>query len=54
MRQWEAKHGSKKDGAKQLREFEEKRKQSVISFLTHGLEFGKAAVFNSEGRLIQT
>ena len=47
-RQWEYKHGPKRDGEKQIRELEERRKQSIVTFLTHGLEFGKAAVFNKE------
>lgn len=47
MRQWEAKNGPKQTGLKQLRDLEEKRKKSVISFMTHGMEFGKAAEFSS-------
>lgn len=47
-RQWESKHGPKREGEKQIRELEERRKQSIVTFLTHGLEFGKAAVFNKQ------
>ena len=45
LEEWEAKHGPKKDGAKQIAELEERRKKSIVSFLTHGLEFNTAAVF---------
>lgn len=48
LREWEAKHGPKKDGAKQLAELEERRKKSIVSFITHGLEFNKAAMFNDK------
>ena len=51
MREWEAKHGQKQSGLKQLRELEEKRKQSIVSFLTHGLEFGQAKVFSNGSKL---
>ena len=46
MKVWEEKHGPKRDGAKQIQALEEKRKASIVSFLTHGLEFNKAAVFD--------
>ena len=46
IRDWEAKHGPALSGAsKQLKAFEEKRKESIVSFLTHGMEFNTAAMF---------
>ena len=51
IKEWEAKHGPKKDGAKQIAELEKRRKESIVSFLTHGLEFNTAAVFGQNERL---
>jgi hypothetical protein len=48
MKEWEAEHGKKRDGDKQLKVLEERKKASIVSFLTHGMEFNKAAVFDDK------
>ena len=49
IREWETKNGPKRSGDKQIKELEERRKKSIVSFLTHGMEFNKAAVFGGGG-----
>lgn len=46
LREWEAAHGPRRDGQKQIEALEERRKASIVSFLNHGVEFGKAHFYN--------
>ena len=50
IKEWEAVHGPAVTGNKQMRELEERRKRSIVSFLTHGMEFNSAAMFGTGGQ----
>ena len=50
IKAWEKEHGPKRSGDKQIKELEERRKKSIVSFLTHGMEFNSAAMFGQQGQ----
>ena len=50
IKEWEKLHGPKRSGDKQIKELEERRKKSIVSFLTHGMEFNSAAMFGQGGQ----